>query len=79
MLLIGIDMEPGLPERTLELQVEDLFVLRAQAGFLVLSAFQDVYEPFGDTLIARLQEARGLEVGSLPVALDLCQVWLVAM
>jgi hypothetical protein len=73
MLLNAFDVDPGLPERTLELQVGELFGLGVQADLLVVSAFQGVYEPVAGTLIARLQEACGLEVGSLPVALDLRQ------
>ncbi len=71
MLLNAFDVDPGAAERTLELRCGELFALGLQADLLVVSAYAGNYEPVPGTLVARLQEACGLELGQLPRALDL--------
>ncbi len=70
MLLNAFDVDPGAAERTLELQVGELFALGLQADLLVVSAWQGIYEPVPGTLVHRLEEVCGLVLGSCPRALD---------
>jgi len=78
MLLNAFDVDPGAAERTLELQWGELFGLGLQADLLVVSAWVGNYEPVPGTLVQRLQQACGLELGALPRALDLTSCALKA-
>ena len=71
MLLNAFDVDPGVDERTLELQAGELIDLGLRADLLVVSARQNNYEPLAGTLIHSLEQQFGICVGVLPKALDL--------
>lgn len=71
MLLNGFDVDPGPSERTVELQLGDLFELGIQADVLVVSAVSGVPEPIQGTLLHRLDQACGLHLDQIPRQLDL--------
>ena len=71
MLLNAFDVDPGAAERTVELRVGELFDLGLQADLLVVSAYAGNYEPVPGTLVARLRQVCGLDLGRLPRQLDL--------
>lgn len=71
MLLNGFDIDTATGERSVELRVGDFPALGITVDLLVVSAFEGGYEPVPGTLLGRLQEAYGLTIGQLPVALDL--------
>jgi Domain of unknown function (DUF4145) len=71
MLLNAFDVDPGVAERTLELQQGELFALDLQVDVLVVSAWRGIYEPVPGTLVERLQQACGLKLGALPRQFDL--------
>jgi len=70
VLLNAFDVDPGAAERTLEIQVGELFALGIQADLLVVSARAGGYDPVPGTLIHRLEQACGLRIAGLPRALD---------
>ena len=59
--------------RTVVVKHGDLFGLRVKVDLLVISAWENVYEPEPGSMVAVLLERCGLVVGELPRALDLCQ------
>ena len=71
MLLNAFDVDPGADERTLELQVGELFDLGLKADLLVVSARHGSYEPVPGTLIHGLAHQFGICAAQLPRALDL--------
>jgi len=82
MLLNAFDVDPGVAERTLELRHGELFQLGLKADLLVVSAYPGNYEPVPGTLVARLQQACGIDLAALPRQLDLSDgalgVWISA-
>lgn len=71
MLLNVFDVDPGAAERTVELQAAELFELGLQLDLLVVSAYEGCFDPVDGTLIARLHQACGLDIRTLPRQLDL--------
>ena len=71
MLLNFFDVDTVTGERSVELQVGDLPALGLDADLLVVSAFEGHYAPVRGTLLGRLDEAYGLRLPDLEIALDL--------
>ncbi len=70
MLLNAFDVDPGAAERSVELRHGELFDLALDVDLLVVSAYAGNYDPVPGTLVARLQEACGLSLATLPRQLD---------
>lgn len=71
MLLNFFDVDTASGERSVELQVGDLAALGVDADLLVVSAFEGHNEPVRGTLLGRLDEAYGVRLHDLDIALDL--------
>jgi len=82
VLLNFFDVDPATGERSVALEVGDYPHLGLQSDLLVVSAFRGHYAPVPQTLLGRLNEAYGLRLGELEVALDLrsspLQAWVSA-
>ncbi len=71
MLLNGFDVDTASGSRHVELRVGDLPCLGLEVDLLVVSAFEGDYASIPGTLLGRLEQAYGLRLDRLAIALDL--------